>query len=200
MPGEVATPAAGTHGGCRGGGSTPQQPRSASRRLHRGSFLTSLLYPVIVPTQCRPGRLTWAVSSGAYRPPQGLPPDYAPAYQPPREIVPLNDPSPSFPRQTTANPRTRGSSAKNLSSWLGKGNFLPSHRCCPHRLVCRVWGGHPQAPTTFLQLALFFSGVHWEGFFEVRGCLWCLHIRPQGGLGLRQKPFARLTRSPRSPP
>lgn len=154
VPGEVATPAAGTHGGCRGGGSTPQQPRSASRRLHRGSFLTSLLYPVIVPTQCRPGRLTWAVSSGAYRPPQGLPPDYAPAYRPPREIIPLNDPSPSFPRQTTANPRTRGSSAKNLSSWLGKGNFLPSHRCCPHRLVCSMQGmGWPSPSPNHLPAA-----------------------------------------------
>lgn len=187
------------HGGGRGGRSAARRPRSASCRLLRGSFLTLLPYPVITSTRCRLGRRTWAVSSVAYRPPQGLPSDYVPAYRPrraPCEIIPFNDPSPSFPvcaHQAMANPRGVGSSAKNLRRWR-KGEFfslptgaIPAALC----MACRVWGGCPHIATTFLRLSELvaltrvFLGVRWGGFLELGGCLWCQHIGPQCGLDLR---------------
>lgn len=152
------------------------------------------------------GHGTWAASSMAYRPPQGLPLDYVPAYRPHQalcEIILFSDPSPSFPvcaHRTRTNPCTLGSLAKTLRDWR-KGALSPLPTgAVPITLctACRVRGGCSQTATTFLRLSEVvaltrgFLGVHCGVFLELGVCCRCWHSGPQHRLGLRQNPFARL--------
>lgn len=157
--------------------------------------MTSLPYPIITPMCCRLGCGIWAVSSAAYHLPHRLPPDYVPALRPRWalcEVVSFHEPPPSFlvcSCQTTAKPlHTRQLSQKSrkpeerrifpLSTVLSP---LPCVQHADYRVAV------PKSQSPSCSSHFLFSGMHWEGFLELRRHLWSHHIRPQRGLGLRPK-------------
>lgn len=144
------------HGGGWGGSSASHQLHSASCTLLRGSFSSSLPYPIIIPTHCRLGRGIWAASSLACHPLRGLPLDYVPAHRP-RQAHVRSSPSVIHllhsPHAFAKAPHARQLSLK--SSRLEGREFPPIPTGgAPIALcmVCRGCGGCPQTAATFLQL------------------------------------------------